>query len=667
MPVELRFAALSLILALSRGSQAFGLDTSGDCAVLVPPDETLGETMLCGQITVPEDWEAPGGKTIGMSYAILKAKSLAPFKDPVIYFQGGPGGSGLNSLSLIAAGTEQIRANRDVIVFDTRGTAHSNDLYCPYQLQVTDPENHEANIKAADARIDALKISAYSDPDAVFEAIANYWKSIDRGRCVPYFKAQGIDLTQYNTANTVRDVITMMEELGYPAYNLFGGSYGTTVVLGVLERYNAADAAELPKLRAAVIDGVAPRNRAFYEQGFISSYVALGVLEDCEANTACRDLYPDIRQKAVSLLARLHETPLKRDDGEDITADDLAEILRAAVSNQQKLVPYLPRLIAELDQGETATFDFARSVMHYEIVLPDPPPPAPPAREGLASAVAELDGITKKFEEIKEGLSVDLLSNTLIRESMLEASTHPELFMAIFHNYTLVGGGSVGNILAAKLQPYSYNRALRTREGLVDFVKSTVSFPVLQGTLLDLAADFSDEEIGSVFDNLTGAAFERGMGSVDAITHRVVTCNDEAPWISNEVAFEAYARFETPQMIGTAAYWPANYQISCQQLGLAAESYSPPPPGVKSDLPTLVINGGLDGMTPPEWGNRAAQTLSQSKVVTIPMAGHTAGLLNKCGNALVAAFVLDPEAEINTACADAARPSFVQPDSELPE
>jgi hypothetical protein len=53
--------------------------------------------------------------------------------------------------------------------------------------------------------------------------------------------------------------------------------------------------------------------------------------------------------------------------------------------------------------------------------------------------------------------------------------------------------------------------------------------------------------------------------------------------------------------------------------------------------------------------------------VTIPLSGHVSGLFNDCGKALVNAFVLAPERELNTACIDSARTRFVQPEDPLPE
>jgi pimeloyl-ACP methyl ester carboxylesterase len=43
---------------------------------------------------------------------------------------------------------------------------------------------------------------------------------------------------------------------------------------------------------------------------------------------------------------------------------------------------------------------------------------------------------------------------------------------------------------------------------------------------------------------------------------------------------------------------------------------------VKSDVPTLVLNGALDHVTPPSYGERVAQTLSNARHFVLPNRGH---------------------------------------------
>ena len=73
---------------------------------------------------------------------------------------------------------------------------------------------------------------------------------------------------------------------------------------------------------------------------------------------------------------------------------------------------------------------------------------------------------------------------------------------------------------------------------------------------------------------------------------------------------------------------------------------------VVSDIPTLVINGQLDPITPPAYGELAAQTLTQSFVLTRPNGGHGGGLSGACMADIMMAFYDDPTQRPDTSCAD---------------
>ena len=108
------------------------------------------------------------------------------------------------------------------------------------------------------------------------------------------------------------------------------------------------------------------------------------------------------------------------------------------------------------------------------------------------------------------------------------------------------------------------------------------------------------------------------------------------------------------------------FQIRCEQLGIASDGYSPPPPPATSDWPFLVTNGSLDFNAPPECGEDAFETLPNAKMITFPLTGHAASILSECAEDIVNAFVLDPAADLNLTCLEAMRPEFVLPDAELP-
>jgi pimeloyl-ACP methyl ester carboxylesterase len=69
--------------------------------------------------------------------------------------------------------------------------------------------------------------------------------------------------------------------------------------------------------------------------------------------------------------------------------------------------------------------------------------------------------------------------------------------------------------------------------------------------------------------------------------------------------------------------------------GKVDESFYEP---VKSDIPTLVMSGEVDPVTPPEWGDQVAATLSNSKHVVMAGTGHTAGGTG-CGQRIMREFI----------------------------
>ncbi len=78
-----------------------------------------------------------------------------------------------------------------------------------------------------------------------------------------------------------------------------------------------------------------------------------------------------------------------------------------------------------------------------------------------------------------------------------------------------------------------------------------------------------------------------------------------------------------------------------------------------SDIPTLVLSGELDPVTPPTWGEQVASTLSRSKHIVIPGTGHTAGGTG-CGQRLMREFIEEGSAtDLDTSCiSKVTRPAF---------
>ena len=90
---------------------------------------------------------------------------------------------------------------------------------------------------------------------------------------------------------------------------------------------------------------------------------------------------------------------------------------------------------------------------------------------------------------------------------------------------------------------------------------------------------------------------------------------------------------------------------------------------VQSSIPTLILSGELDPVTPPVWGDTVAKTLPNSRHIVIPGTGHTAGGTG-CGRRLIKAFVdAGTAAALDTSCVHkiSRPPYFVTPAGPNPK
>ena len=375
------------------------------CPMPVPTSEIEGETIICGEIQVPENWDDPTGQLLTLTYARLVSKNLSHIADPILYFFGGPGGSILAFQGAPGADFPYLRETRDVIVFDQRGNRYSADLRCPFEVMAGDPADGPAAM-AALAALGQPNFTLASDPQAVLDYARQKEKIMGlASRCAAYLAEQGVDLTQYNTANTVRDAVALMDHLGDPAYNLFGVSYGTQVALAVADYYEQNPDAALPPVRSIVIDGVFPINVSKAEELLETPYNTLRVFADCEADAACGAAYPGIRQTLIDLLAALESAPIKTASGAEVTLDNLREVLFTAVQTRNvPLITYLPRMVDELARGETATYDVARALIAGKVQPAAPGAPDAsifdPVKVETMSLAEELRGIAARLDTL---------------------------------------------------------------------------------------------------------------------------------------------------------------------------------------------------------------------------------------------------------------------------
>jgi hypothetical protein len=143
---------------------------------------------------------------------------------------------------------------------------------------------------------------------------------------------------------------------GYEAFNLYGISYGTRLAETIMR-----DFAGSPHIRSITHDSVFPRPVGEYDAAYyIGKHEMFEyVFRACAADAACERAYPDLAARFAALVEALNANPLKLPDDTELSGE---ELYRSMYPFQDRgpawipLIPYLPKMIAELEQGQTETF-----------------------------------------------------------------------------------------------------------------------------------------------------------------------------------------------------------------------------------------------------------------------------------------------------------------------
>lgn len=73
---------------------------------------------------------------------------------------------------------------------------------------------------------------------------------------------------------------------------------------------------------------------------------------------------------------------------------------------------------------------------------------------------------------------------------------------------------------------------------------------------------------------------------------------------------------------------------------------------VSSQIPTLVLAGEYDPITPPAWSERVTRTLRNSRLLLAPGLGHGVSLGSDCTALVSLAFIENPTGSLDTSCVD---------------
>lgn len=295
IPTRLCIAfASALLIVAGIGAPVSGLgDPSVDprtCRFDLPSGFVEGETVECGYLVVPEDRADPDSGSIRLAFARFHPTAGATSATPVVYLEGGPGGSPLKLLAFRDFETvfgPVLDAGRELILIDQRGVGRSEPaLDCPDFAELyKDLLDQSLDGDRLDGdEIRALKVDSLA-------ACAEELSTDAR-------------LASYNSAESAADVEDLRRALGYEQLDLWGTSYGTWLALATMRDHPDA-------VRSAILDAPAPPQEDLYTATPDSFARALAELfAGCLADGECDAAYPYLEAVFLDAVARLDAEPV---------------------------------------------------------------------------------------------------------------------------------------------------------------------------------------------------------------------------------------------------------------------------------------------------------------------------------------------------------------------
>lgn len=242
----------------------------------------------CASLTVPIDYQDPGGATIEL--ALLRADAKGEARGSLLVNPGGPGGSGVDYAMMAGAVVSPaVRESYDIVGFDPRGVGRSAPVSC-----------------LSDAELDELLGSDPTPDDAAEEAEGEQRLRDFAQAC----EEAAPDLIGHvSTVEAARDMDVLRAALGDEELTYLGASYGTFL--------GATYATLFPeKVGRLVLDGAIDPTMSGLEMGLGQAEgferATRAYVEDCVAGGDC-PLGADVEsamQRIPEFLAELDQDPL---------------------------------------------------------------------------------------------------------------------------------------------------------------------------------------------------------------------------------------------------------------------------------------------------------------------------------------------------------------------
>lgn len=226
----------------------------------------------CTSLSVLENPKGEQARKISLN--IIRLPSIQETtKPPIFFIAGGPGQASTDLLDIFRLEFSKLLVNHDFVFVDQRGTGKSNPIHCEIDLL---PHTHKSPTE-----LEALNLERHR-------------------ACLKDYDA---DLEFYTTPYAVSDLEDVRKHFGYEKIYLWGGSYGTRVVLEYLRSAESA-------IAGVILDGLAPYSIQLPHFVERDGSNALGQLFSiCQNDTSCNQAFPDLEQSWLTVLQALKTSP----------------------------------------------------------------------------------------------------------------------------------------------------------------------------------------------------------------------------------------------------------------------------------------------------------------------------------------------------------------------
>lgn len=593
------------------------------CPRPLPPKDIEGVTILCGAVQVPEERNKAGGRKIPLNFALMRAASRFSEADPVVYLEGGPGGSAMTMLPLLDRVFGPWRDRRDIIIYDQRSAGISG-------------ASVNCNQVIAENVIDIAKTGGEIPPAERMKA------------CADELARQGVPLAAYNTTQNALDLPVITGALGYREYNIYGISYGTKLALEVMR-------VAPQNVRAVIIDGVAPSWVELYNSFALKNDEAIQhVVDQCAADKTCNEAYPEFGRI-------IGETLTKAQKGEIVFQGQklplelvvMPFLSRNGKYNSVPITRFIPAYVYELWRGKE--MPTVEKVIAANFDTPK-------------AGDAEVNAAAAKLDAAQKMLIQQLLDNAAIAdraargsaravEGLRDASESARAFgpLAKLFDSELAAamaetlrGNRAG--LQAVLSDYARMQTAKpSREQLKAFVEAHFAGNV-RDRLSALVAGMNQREIEGSFAIIRRDVYKGISSFLTGSYLDIYACQEDLPLNSFD-GYKALAeKLRYPQIGSLTDGIARKFFDGCKAFRpQPRENWHVP---VASSIPTLSFGSTFDVQTPASWAKRATDKLTNAQVFLIPEAGHGAVVYQPCVAEMGVAFFDNPKRRFNNSCAE---------------